>query len=79
MNDNPTDLVDDSTSSDASIDTPDVSDDAFDDSDGLEPETEEELLRGLDESEEDIKAGRVRPARDAILDIAARYGIRLGE
>jgi hypothetical protein len=47
------------------------------DFDGLPAETD--VQAGLAESEEDIKAGRTRPAREAILAIAARHGIRIEE
>ena len=47
------------------------------DFDGLPAETDEEVQAGLAESEEDIKAGRTRPAREAILAIAARHGLRI--
>ena len=46
-----------------------------DDFEELPEETDEEILAGLAESEDDIRAGRVRSAREAILEIAARYGL----
>jgi len=59
---------------DAALDTafeglPDVS----------EAEEREAVIAALRQSEEDVAAGRVRPAEDVFRDIAAKYGFALPE
>jgi hypothetical protein len=43
----------------------------------LKPETHEESLAALRESIEDMKAGRVRPAREVLKEIALRHNLPL--
>lgn len=84
MNENPTEVMEDivadrnggGTGSGESDQLSEVDELDFEE---LPVETDEEILAGLAESEDDIRAGRVRPAREAILEIAARYGIRVGD
>ena len=57
-----------------------LTDDKFDDFiadifEGFPNESEADIEESLRQAEADIAAGRVRPAREAILEIAARYGI----
>lgn len=44
-----------------------------------EAEEREAVIAALRQSEEDVAAGRVRPAEDVFRDIAAKYGFTLPE
>ncbi len=44
-----------------------------------EAEEREAVIAALRQSEEDVAAGRVRPAADVFRDIAAKYGFTLPE
>jgi Arc/MetJ-type ribon-helix-helix transcriptional regulator len=44
-----------------------------------EAEEREAVVAAIRRSEEDVAAGRVRPAEDVFRDIAAKYGIALPE
>ncbi len=84
MNDLPTDIAEDVIADRTGSEVERAESESSSEIDGMdfeEPpaETDEEILAGLAESEDDIRAGRVRPAREAILEIAARYGVRVGD
>jgi len=76
MNDHPPEVIDAPETTDPQP-TVLTAEDEDTDFDGLPVETDEEVQAGLAESEADIQAGRVRPAREAILAIAARHGLRI--
>jgi len=75
MNDHPPEVADAPDATDPRL-INSTAEDEDTDFDGLPVETDDEIQAGLAESEEDIRAGRVRPAREAIL---ATAGIRFGE
>jgi hypothetical protein len=78
MNDHPPEIIDSPAAADPRPTAPTV-EEVDTDFVGLPVESEEEIQAGLIESETDIQAGRVRPARAAILAIAARHGLRIEE
>jgi hypothetical protein len=50
---------------------------ALDEMDEIEPPPESDLIAALRESLEDEKAGRFRPARDVLKEIALRHNLPL--